>query len=117
MWQRLTMLLLAAVPTSWLGAHGSADAADGPSGSTYKPSSGPIEVRTIEKLVLEDARREKELQLRINVPSGKAPFPVIVSGAISGRIAWKSSARKRSSYATSKRYAADFGFRPLRATA
>ena len=38
-------------------------------------------------------------------------------GPISGRIAWKNSARKRSTYTTSKRYAADFGFRPLRATA
>jgi predicted dienelactone hydrolase len=42
------------------------------------PRPGAFRVVTIQKLVLEDARRKKELQLRINHPDGKGPFPIVI---------------------------------------
>lgn len=39
---------------------------------------GPYEVETLEDVVLQDARRSKDLHLRILVPMGEGSFPVIV---------------------------------------
>lgn len=44
----------------------------------YKPELGSLKVKTAERLVLSDAKRMKELQLRIHYPVGDGPFPVIV---------------------------------------
>jgi predicted dienelactone hydrolase len=51
---------------------------DDSAGLAYKPEPGPFQVQTIRKLVLNDAKRNKELQVRIQYPAGKGPFPVIV---------------------------------------
>lgn len=47
-------------------------------GSTYKLERGPFKIMTITEVNLKDARRQKELRLRINHPDGKGPFPVII---------------------------------------
>lgn len=44
----------------------------------YKLEAGPFKVQTVKEMVLKDARRKKELPIRINYPEGKGPFPVIV---------------------------------------
>ncbi len=64
----LTLGLLAPSP-AW---------AEAPKGTAYKLEAGPFKVQTIKELVLEDTKRKKELQLRINHPDGKGPFPIIV---------------------------------------
>jgi predicted dienelactone hydrolase len=38
----------------------------------------PLKINTVPKLVVHDAKRNKDLQLRINYPEGKGPFPVIL---------------------------------------
>jgi predicted dienelactone hydrolase len=38
----------------------------------------PFKINTVPELVLHDAKRNKDLQLRINYPDAKGPFPVIV---------------------------------------
>lgn len=58
-------------------AAGRGAAADAGSGA-YKLQPGPFAVRTIRLVVLDDAVRKKQLQLRINYPDGAGPFPVIV---------------------------------------
>jgi dienelactone hydrolase len=47
-------------------------------GDAYKLQPGPFPVRTIKLLVLDDAVRRKQLQLRVNYPDGTGLFPVIV---------------------------------------
>jgi predicted dienelactone hydrolase len=44
----------------------------------YKPDSGPHTVKNIKRLALQDAKRGKELQLRIHYPDASGPFPLIV---------------------------------------
>jgi predicted dienelactone hydrolase len=44
----------------------------------YKSEAGPFQVRANNQLVLQDAKRSKELRLRVQWPDGKGPFPVIV---------------------------------------
>ena len=46
--------------------------------TVYEPKPGPLQVRIVEKLVLQDAKRKKDLQLRITYPDSGGPFPVIV---------------------------------------
>ncbi len=69
----LTASLVASLP---LGS--GAKAGDTPDAPAYKLEQGPFKVQTIKELVLEDSKRKKELQLRINHPDGKGPFPIIV---------------------------------------
>jgi predicted dienelactone hydrolase len=49
-----------------------------PDASLYKAADGPLAVKTVEMLKLRDAKRGKDLQLRITWPDGDGPFPVIV---------------------------------------
>ena len=44
----------------------------------YSPSSGPYHVLTVERIVLHDATRKKDLPLKIYYPDAPGPFPVIV---------------------------------------
>jgi predicted dienelactone hydrolase len=53
-------------------------ASDDTSGSVYKPDVGPFQVQSIKRVVVEDTKRNKELQLRINYPAENGLFPVIV---------------------------------------
>ena len=46
--------------------------------ASYDSKAGPFNVQTVEKLVLNNAQRNKDLQLRINYPVGSGPLPVIV---------------------------------------
>lgn len=46
-------------------------------GSEYKPETGPFPVQT-KQLLLRDAKRNKDIRLRVNYPVGTGPFPVIV---------------------------------------
>jgi predicted dienelactone hydrolase len=49
-----------------------------PDDNSYKLQAGPFAVRTIKQVVLDDAKRKKQLQLRINFPDAAGPLPVIV---------------------------------------
>ena len=42
------------------------------------PASGPYRVLTVERLVLHDAARNKDLPLKIYYPDAPGPFPVII---------------------------------------
>ncbi len=42
------------------------------------PSAGPYHVLTVDRLVLQDAARNKEIPLRVYYPDGPGPFPVII---------------------------------------
>ena len=55
-----------------------ARAADDASASAYKPELGPFKVQSIKRMVLNDAKRTKDLQLRITYPAGNGTFPVVV---------------------------------------
>jgi predicted dienelactone hydrolase len=44
----------------------------------YKLELGPHKVQSVARLVLNDAKREKQLQIRIHYPDGDGPFPLIV---------------------------------------
>ena len=46
--------------------------------SPSPPASGPRPVAVIEELVLRDAKRDKDLALRITYPKAEGPFPVIL---------------------------------------
>ncbi|MCI0408505.1 MAG: alpha/beta fold hydrolase, partial [Acidobacteria bacterium] len=72
----LTILFASLVASLPVGS--GAMAGDTPDAPTYKLASGPHKVQTVKELVLEDTKRKKELQLRINHPDGKGPFPIIV---------------------------------------
>jgi predicted dienelactone hydrolase len=69
---------LAVILTLGLYAAGPLWADDAAKGAAYKMEPGPFRVQTIKELVLRDEKRKKDLQLRINYPDGKGPFPVIV---------------------------------------
>ena len=74
---RLTRLCaVAAALTVFAPAAGMAAAAGGD--EAYKLQPGPFSVRTIKLLVLDDAARKKQLQLRVNYPDGTGLFPIIV---------------------------------------
>jgi len=74
---RLTRLCaVAAALTVLAPAAGMAAAAGGD--DAYKLQPGPFPVRTIKLLVLDDAARKKQLQLRVNYPDGNGLFPIIV---------------------------------------
>jgi predicted dienelactone hydrolase len=45
---------------------------------SYKSDLGPHRVKSITRLLLNDAKREKDLQLRIHYPDATGPFPLIV---------------------------------------
>ncbi len=64
--------ILLATPAVGLGAR-----ADPPA-AAYKLEPGPFKVQTIKELVLRAEKQKKDLQLRINRPDGKGPFPIIV---------------------------------------
>jgi len=57
---------------------GSLQGADTSPNAGYKLAAGPFKIRSTKELVLSDANRKKELQLRINSPEGQGPFPLIV---------------------------------------
>src|ERR1700735_3239391 len=42
------------------------------------PSSGPYRVLTVDNLTLHDAKRDKQLMVKIYYPDGPGPFPVII---------------------------------------
>jgi len=44
----------------------------------YKPSDGSYAVRAVPTVILHDAKRGKELQLRVTYPDGKGSFPIIL---------------------------------------
>jgi predicted dienelactone hydrolase len=44
----------------------------------YKQGPGPHDVKGVERVVLNDAKRMKELQLRIHYPAGEGAYPIIV---------------------------------------
>jgi predicted dienelactone hydrolase len=44
----------------------------------YKPSDGPYRVQTIDELILHDAKREKDLPIKIYYPARRGPFPLII---------------------------------------
>ena len=48
------------------------------SGGLYGSEAGPLKVYAVDTLVLDDAARGKQLQLRVTYPGGAGPFPVIV---------------------------------------
>ncbi|MBM4089764.1 MAG: hypothetical protein FJ276_10100 [Planctomycetes bacterium] len=71
----LAWLALATQASSQLAAHGAAgEAADW----AYKSATGPHSVKTAETVVLRDAQRGKDLQLRVTWPEAEGPFPVII---------------------------------------
>ncbi|MEW6359660.1 MAG: hypothetical protein AB1696_25205 [Planctomycetota bacterium] len=74
---RIIIAVAMATALSWAAAmprlHAQANG-----GRPYKVEPGPFKVQTIKELVLEDAKRGKDLQLRINYPDGKGPFPLVV---------------------------------------
>src|SRR5262245_49018692 len=91
--RRLTLARTAIAAASWFGGVGlhalgtavyawfvasGAAAADDAAGLVYKAEAGPLKVQSVQRLVLKDAKRNKELELRISFPSGQGPFPVIV---------------------------------------
>lgn len=61
----LTVLLLASATVR----------ADDPA---YKVTTGPLTVKSVETLKLTDAKRKKEIVVRVNYPDAEGPFPVIV---------------------------------------
>jgi dienelactone hydrolase len=73
-----------------------------PAWSQYSPSSGPYRVITVDRLVLQDVARNKELPLKIYYPTGPGPFPVIVFSH--GALASKDC------YSGLGRYWASFGY-------
>lgn len=44
----------------------------------YKPSDGPYAVRVVPTVILHDAKRGKDLQLRVTYPDGNGSFPIII---------------------------------------
>ncbi|MHC4606256.1 MAG: alpha/beta hydrolase [Planctomycetota bacterium] len=44
----------------------------------YKAEDGPHKVKAVEKILLHDKARDKDLQVRVTYPDGDGPFPVIV---------------------------------------
>lgn len=46
--------------------------------SAYKVATGPLPVNSAEAVTLTDAKRKREIVVRVNYPDGKGPFPVIV---------------------------------------
>ncbi len=44
----------------------------------YTPSAGPYQVLTVDRIVLHDATRNKDLLLKVYYPDARGPFPVIV---------------------------------------
>ena len=68
----------------------------------YSPSSGPYHVLTVERIVLHDAARKKDLPLKIYYPDAPGPFPVIIFSH--GALASKDC------YSALGRYWASFGY-------
>ncbi|MBI1373485.1 MAG: hypothetical protein GC159_12220 [Phycisphaera sp.] len=44
----------------------------------YKPAAGPLAIEAVDTLVLHDAKRDKDLQLRLTFPKTGGPYPLIV---------------------------------------
>lgn len=44
----------------------------------YEPGPGKLETKTIDKVVLRDAKRDKDLSVRVTYPIGEGPYPVLV---------------------------------------
>jgi predicted dienelactone hydrolase len=44
----------------------------------YKLDPGPFKVQTVEKIIIQDKERKKDLIARVYYPKGEGPFPVIV---------------------------------------
>jgi predicted dienelactone hydrolase len=68
----------AAVVAVMCGAAAQPPAASGDAGGAYKLPPGPYLVETVEDVVIRDARRGKDLHVRVHHPKGDGPFPVIV---------------------------------------
>jgi predicted dienelactone hydrolase len=68
------LLVLLLCLCDWLPAARAEDNAE----LAYKPGAEPLEVKSVARVVLNDAKRMKELELRIHYPEGQGPFPVIV---------------------------------------
>lgn len=75
----LATLWMIALPLAQpVGAQGTRTVDAPPSDALYKASGGPHDVRAFDALLLHDAQRDKELQLRITWPDAAGPHPVIV---------------------------------------
>jgi len=68
----------------------------------YSPSSGPYRVLTVDRIVLHDSARNKDLPLKIYYPDAVGPFPVIIFSH--GALASKDC------YSELGRYWASFGY-------
>ena len=76
--KRHFLLALAPVVLAFEAVLSSAAPAEETAGAAYKMELGPLPVRAIKTVVVHDAQRKKELQLRIHHPVGTGPFPVII---------------------------------------
>jgi predicted dienelactone hydrolase/CubicO group peptidase (beta-lactamase class C family) len=74
----LGTLLISAVAATGTRAAAGTQAADEAAHWAYKQADGPHAVKTAETVVLHDANRGKDLQLRVTWPDAAGPFPVIV---------------------------------------
>jgi predicted dienelactone hydrolase len=66
---------------SFISLAETADKADGVAAATpsaYKPAAGPHAVKEVKELVVHDAKRKKDLKVKVYYPDGKGPFPVLV---------------------------------------
>jgi len=68
--------------------------------SQYTPSAGPYYVLTVERIVLHDAARNKDLPLKIYYPDAPGPFPVIVfsHGALASKDSYSELGRHWASF-------------------
>ena len=76
-WKLLTILLLACSALS-CGQVRTASASSSGTDSAYKLADGPFAVEVIEEMDLHDAKRNKDLPIKISFPKANGPFPVIV---------------------------------------
>jgi predicted dienelactone hydrolase len=63
----------------WFVIYGSlAGASRADEGTAYKLDAGPSVVESVDSMTLHDAKRDKEILVKVIYPSGDGPFPVIV---------------------------------------
>src|SRR5262249_44382386 len=70
--QRMKPSLVIQVVSVWAFAFlpVSAFATDAPAGAAYTPDRGPFQVQSVKRIVLEDAARKREVELRVSYPAG-----------------------------------------------
>ena len=66
------------IRSAWLILCVSYCAAAAGGATLYKFDSGPFEVRIIDELVIRDPVQERDITLRVLVPDGAGPFPLVV---------------------------------------